>query len=414
MGTTSETLSLFRRLFLVSFILILFASCESNQVKEMTFYHPNKALEKHSIPVFATLHEGNVLEQEHSFQFKGNSLSELFRFRISYFNVSADSFNTETNAIEITQSHVKDVLRLEKNTIYQLQHPLFIDSSAVLLFEEGSQLYVDDAIDIINKGSIVIKGQKNNPVLITALQRNWGGIQSYGGEIDIKHLIITQSGGNDSIKVRHSYSQPAIYMVEDGKFTASNLYIANCLGKALYIHGSRVKINKSLFADCDTGPEINWSKVEIDSIICMNIPDAFEGEDDDNDALYIYGRHKMFFKDPPRLNHIMLGFAKDDGFDHGKNDMDLSNMLVYKVKDKAISLEGGNMNLTNIWLSDARVLLGVKQNTHAKIDSIYLSDSGKRTDILENMQQDPTLEISNEFSIEDKAKDAEEFWFSVF
>ena len=94
--------------------------------------------------------------------------------------------------------------------------------------------------------------------------------------------------------------------------------------------------------------------------------------------------------------------------------MEVNNLLVYKVKDKAISLEGGAMKLNNVWLSDARVLLGVKQDTHAQIDTIYLSNNGQRSDILENMQQDPTLDIKTEIEIKDKAKSAEAFWFSVF
>jgi hypothetical protein len=40
--------------------------------------------------------------------------------------------------------------------------------------------------------------------------------------------------------------------------------------------------------------------------------------------------------------------------------MQVNDLLVYKVKDKAISLEGGYMSLTSIWLSDARVLIGLK------------------------------------------------------
>ena len=91
--------------------------------------------------------------------------------------------------------------------------------------------------------------------------------------------------------------------------------------------------------------------------------------------------------------------------------MQVNDLLVYKVKDKAISLEGGYMSLTSIWLSDARVLIGVKQDTHAKIDSVYLVD-GQRSDILENMKQDPTLEIENEFVVD--GDEAETFWFSIY
>jgi hypothetical protein len=303
---------------------------------------------------------------------------------------------------------------LDKNNAYRLDHPLYIDSTGVLIFEEGSQLYIDDAIDIRNRGSITVEGKKGNPVLITAFNKNWGGISSTGGDIKLKHLIITRAGGNDTIKIRHSFSQPAIYMVENGCFEASDLYVFNCLGKAMYILGSEVILTRTFFADCDTGPELNWSKVEINSMICMNIPDSENGEDDDNDALYIFGRHLNFPKDPPRINNVMLGFAKDDGFDHGKNDMIVNSLLVYKIKDKAISLEGGHMQLNGVWLSDARVLIGVKQDTHAKIDSVYLSNYGQRTDILEHMNQDPTLEIIHEFKIDDKVKSAEKFWFPLF
>lgn len=408
--------SSFLRLNALIFAIVFLYACNPTPQKDLSFYHPKRVLEKHSYPVYATLKNGNVLEDVSSFVFEGEEKELDFRFGIAYFSAAPNDNSSieQKAAIEIKNSIISTSLLLEKNTIYTLKHHLYIANGASLILEEGSQLYIADGVDIISKGNIEVSGNKENPVLITALDEYWGGISSYGGEINIQHLILTQSGGNDSIKVRHSYSQPAIYMIYDGEFNASNLYISNCLGKALFIKGSYVDIKKSLFADCDTGPEINWSKVEMDSIICMNIPDSKDGEDDDNDALYIFGRHRDFLDISPKISNVLLGFAKDDGFDHGKNDMEVNNLLVYKVKDKAISLEGGAMKLNNVWLSDARVLLGVKQDTHAQINTIYLSKDGQRSDILENMQQDPTLDIKTEIDIVDKAKTAEAFWFSVF
>jgi hypothetical protein len=380
---------------------------------ELSFYYPKSVLASHQVPIIATCKNTSVLESEVAYQFMGKDRIDQFRFRMSYFEQDLESLHKVDSAIVITSTDISDTLRLKKNTIYQLNAPLYLDSSAILIMEEGAQLYIDDAIDIISKGRIEINGTADNPALITALNQHWGGIQSYGGAIDLKHVIITHAGGNDSIKVRHSYSQPAIYMIENGVFKASHLAIINCLGKAMYINGSFVKIKRSLFADCDTGPEINWSRLVLDSIICMNIPDAKNGEDDDNDALYIYGRHPNHPAIPPHISNVLLGFSKDDGFDHGKNDMQVNNLLVYQVKDKAISLEGGHMELNNVFLSHARVLVGVKQDTHAVIDSIYLGE-GMKTDILENMQQDPTLELKNELEIDDMEEIAARFWFSIY
>lgn len=416
MDMISEISLSYLRLFSFLVISILFHSCSYEEPAAPTFYFPKRVAIGHDIPVLAHLSKGNMLEQKKSIDFLDKQHDLTFRFRTSVFNYSLQvgDIIEELECSEIKVSNLNDTLTLQKNTIYKLDHPLYIGRSGVLIFEEGCQLYIDDGIDILNLGKIEVRGYSENPVLITASNNYWGGISSSGGKIVINHLIITRSGGNDTIKVRHSYSQPAIYMVKNGYFNASNLYIIKCKGKAMYIHNSIVKISKALFSECDTGPEINWSKVKIDSIICMNIPDAGEGEDDDNDALYIFGKHKNYPDYPPVLNNVLLGFAKDDGLDHGKNDMTVKNLLVYKIKDKAISLEGGHMRLTNTWLSDARVLIGVKQDTHAKLDSIYLSGFGIKTDILKHMNQDPTLEITNEFEITNKEKDSKQFWFPVF
>lgn len=411
MDMTLETSSAYRSFIYFLIILVMGASCASENPEALSFYYPKRSLSGHAIPVIATNPNAPVLEGEMTFDFLQKQYKENFRFRMAYFDLEDESTSVKQEAITINQTHVSDTLVLKKDQIYELTHPLYIDSNAVFIMEEGAQLYIADAVDIINKGKVTFTGNQENPVLLDALHQNWGGIQSYSGEMHLEHVIITHFGGNDSIKVRHSYSQPAIYMVENGVFNASNLFIINGLGKAMYINGSVVSIERSLFADCDTGPEINWSKVDLDSIICMNIPDAKDGEDDDNDALYIFGRHKNYPDSPPKISHALLGFAKDDGFDHGKNDMQVNDLLVYNVKDKAISLEGGHMNIRNMWLSDARVLIGVKQDTHAMIDSVYLGE-GERTDILENMQQDPTLDIENEFTVD--GNEAEAFWFSIY
>ena len=248
MAMTLEIRSSYLKLKALIIAVVLLYGCNSEPQNEVSFYHAQRVLEKHTFPVFATLKNGAVLEDSHSFEFDGEEIKKDFRFRTSYFDVKPNS-NTQIEvqeAKEINIQIIENTLRLEKNTIYSLNHPLYIDSGATLVFEEGSQLYIDNAIDIISKGNIVVQGEKENPVLISALKDNWGGISSVGGKIDIAHLILTKSGGNDSIKVRHSFSQPAISMVEDGEFTASNLYIINCLGKALYIKRSFVKIKKSL------------------------------------------------------------------------------------------------------------------------------------------------------------------------
>jgi len=404
------------RVFVTLITVITFNSCVDKNNGNIDFYYPKHGINGVSVPVIAITEDGSVIEQNMNVDFMGQNHDLLFRFRISYFDYlpqQNESFDV-IEYVDIIEDTINTRLVLEKNKAYKLDHVLYVDSLGSLVLEEGSQLYIEDGIDIISLGKIEINGAKTNPVLITSFNSFWGGIQSFGGSIEINNLIISHSGGNDKIKIRHSYSQPAIYMEGDGNFKASNLYIINCKGKAMYIKQSVVNINKSLFADCDTGPEINFSKVRLDSVICMNIPDSFDGEDDDNDALYIFGRHKKFKNSPPLLNNLMLGFAKDDGFDHGKTDIEISNLLVYRVKDKAVSLEGGKIKMKNILLSNSRVLIGVKQNSHIKIDSIYLSDYGERTDMHKHMKQNPTLDISNEFKILDIEHESKAYWFPIF
>ena len=122
-----------------------------------------------------------------------------------------------------------------------------------LVISDGARIVLHDLSSLIVYGSISAEGTSENPVVFSSDESGnpWGGIEIKEGNGDFSYCFFTHGGADPSRVFGHSDSQPVL-KADHAALSLSNCFLFNNIGKGIGGYYSRIKIDSSLIAMCDT------------------------------------------------------------------------------------------------------------------------------------------------------------------
>lgn len=194
---------------------------------------------------------------------------------------------------------------------------VLVSLESTLTIAAGTRILVDERVSLIVHGGVVAEGTAANPIVVTrAGSEPWGGLR-VGAFARLDHVWFLAGGGDRSRAFGHSASQPVIF-AEGGSLEMTGGGVIDSPGKALGADGAEVTLTDVLVSRCDTGGQMNDSRVTIRSSHFLEMPDS-DGiaDDDDNDGIYLEG---VFTRAGRELSSLIedtvFAAGEDDAIDH--------------------------------------------------------------------------------------------------
>jgi hypothetical protein len=220
---------------------------------------------------------------------------------------------------------------------------LTVSQGGQLTIEKGTRIVIDSKVNVIVNGELEIKGDKENPVLVTCQNRDapWGGFVINETDVSIEYCFFIHGGADDSRIFGHSNSQPVL-LANNSDVSISNCFFLDNVGKALGVSRARIRIEKSLISRCDTGGEFHHSEVHVTGCHILDIPnDDGVFVDDDNDGFY--------FADVPSdpevnssVENTFIITGKDDAIDHNLARLEIRNCWLEGFMHEGVAGSNGN------------------------------------------------------------------------
>ncbi|MBU1937011.1 right-handed parallel beta-helix repeat-containing protein, partial [bacterium] len=153
---------------------------------------------------------------------------------------------------------------------------------------------------------------------------------------DYTYAFFTGGGGDESRQFGHSNSQPVL-AGENCELMLDNVYIIDNPGKAMGFRTSEVDMTISLISRCDTGGELEETRLHFEDCYFLDIPNDNSIEvDDDNDALYV---HYPWTNGEDRsvIRNCVFITGKDDGIDQNETDLLISGCIIEDFDNEGIA-----------------------------------------------------------------------------
>lgn len=238
---------------------------------------------------------------------------------------------------------LEDNILIPSESYVIIPSDLTISPGISLTIEEGAFISIDPAVNIINEGSLLIKGSDNNPVTFTCSDNEayWGGVigTGSGNRVEASHAIFCRSGyhaGGD-YNWGHAHRQ-ALFYSEEGSIVLDHCYMIDHIGQIFYPISATLEIDCCLIQRCMTGGQLNTSRVTINHSVFTDFPDDSKVyKDNDNDALYLIECVAL-------INSSVFMYAKDDGLDSGGStggEVTVRNSRFESVFHEGAALSGG-------------------------------------------------------------------------
>lgn len=215
-------------------------------------------------------------------------------------------------------------LQLERQARVLVAQDLTIPANTTLTIQAGTILAFSPNVSVTVDGSLVVKGEASDPVLMAPRAENelWGGFyfRTLKATAHIEHAIVTGSGSHKTWFFAnrggrsHRPEQAAFNFWRGTSGTLSHVQIIDNTGQALHGEDATIELDHCLIQRCQTVGQFNEGSVSIESSALIEFPtDSPEFVDGDNDALYFtFGDHS--------IRNTLIGWTKDDGIDAGGND----------------------------------------------------------------------------------------------
>jgi len=197
---------------------------------------------------------------------------------------------------------------------------LTIPRGGTLTVGGGSVIQLDPGVDVVIDGQLLVEGSVERPVVFTPRQRTqpWGGfiLQAATARLTATGAIFVGSGANsrwfdDNPGYDVHRREQALFLIDGAEVNLTNCFAIDHQGQFGHGQNGRLTLDHCLVQRFITGGEYNDGTVRILQSALMEFPeDSGTFADDDNDAIYFTrGQHEV--------RDSLIGWAKDDGIDHG-------------------------------------------------------------------------------------------------
>jgi hypothetical protein len=250
----------------------------------------------------------------------------------------------ELTADQLTWSKEQGIVHIVADTIVPADKTLQVHAGTVVLMDEDVTLTV--------LGQVNTTGSSDSPVSFTAsnAEAPWTMIDHQGesGTSVYAHTFFVGGGGGEQI----GHCCGPVMHHRAGTLILNDTLFADSAGKALWSEGI-IEIRRSAFHRMGMGPELGGSYIEISDSHFVGF-----SADDDDDALYIRGDGHATITD------CVVAHAGDDGIDMLVADVTISHTVIHHIFDKAVSVLGGALELSDSLIIDSAIGFAVKDNTY--------------------------------------------------
>jgi hypothetical protein len=212
-----------------------------------------------------------------------------------------------------------DDLAWDATADVRITQDVTIPAGQALSIAAGTRVGIAGKASIHVKGRIDANGLAENPVLFAPASdgKPWGGLRILGGTAALNHAWFTGGGGDATLAVGHSGSQPVIY-VENGTLAMTGGGVADNPGKGFGSQNAHLALTGVLDTRNDTGGELMNSQATIEGCRFLEFPDADgQVDDEDNDGIYLVGTLATDgVPEPTVVRDCVFARGEDDGIDH--------------------------------------------------------------------------------------------------
>ena len=233
-----------------------------------------------------------------------------------------------------------------------LDDTVTVTSNGVLRIGAGSVIRLGAGVDLMIDGTVVVNGTIERPVVFTPAVRlePWGGfiVRGAGARLEAHGTVFTGSGANARwFDENPGYSvhreEQALFLIDGAEVALTNCFAIDHHGQFGHGANARLTLESCLVQKFITGGEYNGGAVGIYRSALIEFPeDSAEFADADNDAIYFTtGTHE--------IRGTLIGWAKDDGIDHGSGGagtMEVSGCWVEACFHEAFAWSGGGRVVT--------------------------------------------------------------------
>jgi hypothetical protein len=188
------------------------------------------------------------------FKLKGDFMSKKMMFILSfflfYYSCSDDNLVDHPEPVAYTNIQGKLTSDLKyTDSPYRVVNSLFIDSLETIFIEAGVEMYFADSCILQINGKLIAQGQKNKPILFTAINEKWKGIRLFNsGNNSTFQFIVLQNAEVNSV------DSSSFGVIEINNSSAN---ISNCIiqknsaphGGGIAIVNSSASIYNNIFRD---------------------------------------------------------------------------------------------------------------------------------------------------------------------
>lgn len=226
----------------------------------------------------------------------------------------------------------------------------------------GTTVLLSRGADVIVHGVLQVIGAVDSPVIwIPMHMEPWGGLELRGnaGEASVRHIFLNSwfvGGGGSLHKWKgHSQSQPVV-LIETSELTMVGGGVVDSPGKAFYANNSLVFSYCIQVSRCDTGGEYERSHLHLEGAILTEFPDGNSlFFDDDNDGLYLLGRHTSSQVGPSIILSCILAHGEDDAIDQNGADVMVLDTYISAFSHEGIATSNlGRVTVSGCVISDCQ------------------------------------------------------------
>lgn len=220
------------------------------------------------------------------------------------------------NAPMLLEGNLLENLSIAEGSFVKIVADLHIGEGIELSVGAGSFIFIDEAINIHNSGSIRFDGTEEAPVTLSCSDEDsfWGGFISSGSDnrIEASHTLFCRSGYHKGENYDYGHAKrQALFYNDKGLLRLTSCYMLDHVGQVFYPRGARLEISYCLIQRAITGGQANYSDVFIDHSVFTDFPDDKRVfQDQDNDALYLSASDAV-------ITNCVFMYAADDGLDSG-------------------------------------------------------------------------------------------------
>lgn len=172
---------------------------------------------------------------------------------------------------------------------------LIIPKGFILVIKSGTTLSFSKNSILLTTSAINFQGSKNEPIILKAKDKNWGGMVILGAKEEsiLKDILIQDSGGIqrggwaltgavtfykslvlfDRVKIQNSYCEDAVNLV-NSRFKVLNSLFVNTFSDALDCDFSKGEIINTVFDKIGADAiDVSGAEIEINNIKVFNVGD---------------------------------------------------------------------------------------------------------------------------------------------